>query len=172
MTDKQERIKALEARLNLVRGRLIGSYSFVEFILGDLYVRAQRMPAYSSVRDRFPVKLRDRIIGIEQILDIRGPLDPYAEKLRELIGGIAAYADLRHFLAHGHGVIRHASDRHNVELRLYRPQPDKTWKIELHTTTIDELEKVYARLNPYAHEVWAYFKEIYLNLNIDQVQDT
>jgi hypothetical protein len=83
-------------------GWCLNSYGQIEYLIGDLVWQAWRLPAYGSLSAQVPMGLEKRIIHLEKIFALEGPLSPYADSLRLLIGRLRQLSQPRHMFAHGH----------------------------------------------------------------------
>jgi hypothetical protein len=74
-----------------LRGRIITSYSQVEFILADI----------SVILDlKFPYFISKRIAAAKAIAERPG-YESYREELREICDGLGEFDEIRLFMAHG-----------------------------------------------------------------------
>lgn len=91
---------ALYERGICLRGLFIQRYAAVEFSVTHLLMMCRQHPDYNSLGD-LPFKLSTKLKRLETILDMDGPVKPFAGKLRSMVSLFAQLEEDRHFLAHG-----------------------------------------------------------------------
>jgi hypothetical protein len=115
----EQKARVSEA-INL-RGKIIGAYSHIEFLLADLCIRAWGLPEYSHHAGPFPYKIETRIARFKELF-AHGPLQKFAPEVAALVPALLNYEEQRHFMAHGLMSVQPYSERDwGVELRLFRP---------------------------------------------------
>ncbi|MBR0868353.1 hypothetical protein [Bradyrhizobium diazoefficiens] len=120
-------------RANKLRGMLVGSYSQVEYLLGNLWVSMEQVDPYFTKRNEFPYRLPSRVKAIRQLLDVpHGPLFQFRAKAVELLDEMDAYERHRRMMAHGYMEVEHSASGHLVRVRFYEPTKDDAAN-EVHT---------------------------------------
>jgi hypothetical protein len=83
--------KALIEEATYLRGKIIRSYSQVEFLLADLSVKLDL---------KFPYRISKRIAAAKWITEREG-YESYKEELGRVCDELLEYDELRNFMAHG-----------------------------------------------------------------------
>jgi hypothetical protein len=103
--------KRLTDEANLLRGKIIASYSLVEYVLADISVRLDL---------KFPYRIKARIQTVKQIVD-RPEYEAYRNDFHRVCDELLRYDDLRNFMAHGIMHLETSPDQtsHRFILRRY-----------------------------------------------------
>jgi hypothetical protein len=144
--------KALVDEAIYLRGRIIGSYAQVEFLLADLI---------SKLEDRFAYRIESRIKGVRNIAEMAG-YEVYRYDLNRLSDELLIYEELRHFKAHG--FMRTEFDRggnHRFELLRYTREGEGKYELLQSKTDITRLRHAVEDIGSYVSEVMALFERIY-----------
>jgi hypothetical protein len=88
VTDEQEK---LVDDIIYLRGRIITSYSQVEFLLADIAVKLEL---------KFPYLISARLKAAKRIAEREG-YEVYRKDLEEICDGLAEFDDIRKFMSHG-----------------------------------------------------------------------
>lgn len=102
----QHVIEATEEAQRL-RGWVANGYAQVEYLLGDIIMKAQTRPEYSDLQGRLPHGAPRRIREVEKILDIEGFFSAFEEEIRWLLEAFKLHHETRNLLAHGFCSIYH-----------------------------------------------------------------
>jgi hypothetical protein len=62
-----DRHKAIVSEVHWLRGVIVSSYAHVEFLLGDLCMKAWYTPPYNHLRGKFPYRLEARIKSAREL---------------------------------------------------------------------------------------------------------
>lgn len=82
------------------RGLFIQRYAAVEFSVTHLLLMCRQHPVYNSLGD-LPWKLTSKLKRLTAILEMDGPVKPFADQLRSMVDLFVELERDRHFLAHG-----------------------------------------------------------------------
>ncbi|AJA10017.1 hypothetical protein SKP52_15695 [Sphingopyxis fribergensis] len=88
----------VEAAL-LFRGSIVSAYGYIESTLGELCVRASRLPSYAALRESFPHSADQRISFLRRAFAIE-PLLQYQLWAGMFFDRLDAQSDLRNLAAH------------------------------------------------------------------------
>ena len=155
-TDQQ---KALVDEALFLRGRIIASYSQVEFILADFAVK---------VGLRFPYRIHDRIKAAKRIAENDG-YEPYKADLERLCDQLLVYDEIRHFMAHG--FLRLDTDKagnHRFEFLRYEREGEGKHRLMQGRTEVQRLRDAADDITRYCEEVFALFIRIYREKGIEK----
>jgi hypothetical protein len=144
--------KALIDEGLFLRGRIVSSYSQVEFLLADFSVKLDL---------RFPYLIRDRLKAVKQIADRKG-YEGYKADLDRLCDELVRYDEIRTFMAHGFLTV--TVDRlgnHQFEFRRYRRDGDGKFTLLSAKTTMPRLREAADHITQYVEEVLQLFRRIY-----------
>jgi hypothetical protein len=134
-----------------LRGRLVASYSQVEFLLADISVKLDlKFPYQISER----IKAAKRIGEREQFAKYKAELDKVCDELLE-------FNELRNFMSHAFLTLH--VDRvgnHQFEYRMYQ-RGDGTFVLMGGTTTIDRLRAAAEDMTKYVEQAMELFTRIY-----------
>jgi hypothetical protein len=88
----------------LLRGKIIASYSLVEYVLADISVRLDL---------QFPYRIKDRIKAVKEIVD-RPAYEAYRNDFHRVCDELLRYDDLRNFMAQASWFWRPTRTRHPI----------------------------------------------------------
>jgi hypothetical protein len=81
------------------RGAIVSAFGQVETLLGDLCIRASRLPQYESLRQSFPRSAEKRVSFLRDAFSIY-PLSSYRVIAYQFLDRFSATANTRHMMAH------------------------------------------------------------------------
>ncbi len=96
-----EHIQAATEEAQRLRGWIANGYAQVEYLLGDIIIKAFELPEYAELVVRLPHKITNRIDLIEKILATDGFFTPFADEIRWIIEAFILRHETRNILAHG-----------------------------------------------------------------------
>jgi hypothetical protein len=149
ITDRQ---KALIDEALWLRGRLIASYSQVEFLLADISVKLDL---------RFPYLIKDRIKAVKRIGDRPG-YEGYGAALNRICDDLLRFDEIRVFMAHG--FMRLDTDKlgnHRFELLRYTREADGKFTLLTAKTDIIRLRDAAEHITEYVSNVLKLFERTY-----------
>ena len=153
----------------LHRGWIVGAYSQVEFLLGDLSLRAYELPAYAALKKPISMGVDNRMKDLRAVLALDGPMTPYRGLLETLLARLTRLERLRHFLSHG--MLKYELAPEGVEFvcfRRYLP-PEKKGVAKLVELVLrpHELEELKDNWNQFASAFVKLSMNIYLDLDLE-----
>lgn len=93
------------ARAYMLRGAILSSVSHIELCIARLALRASYVPAYDEIAAKWkslPPTTTQRVEFLYEVLQVDGPLGPYAGWLKRSLGRWEAIRAIRNTMAHGH----------------------------------------------------------------------
>ncbi|MGE4304734.1 MAG: hypothetical protein AB7E24_11975 [Novosphingobium sp.] len=81
------------------RGAIVSAFGNIEARLGELCIRASRIPVYDALRDRFPHPTSKRIAYLRQVF-ATGPLATWEATATRYLDRFQAGEELRNLVAH------------------------------------------------------------------------
>ena len=136
----------------LLRGRIVASYSQVEFLLADISVKLDL---------RFPYLVKDRIKAVKRIAERNG-YEVYKEDLDRMCDELLRYEELRHFMAHGFmSLTTDKKDKHQFEFRRYQREGDGKFTFTSAQTTVAHLRQAAGDITEYVLNAIRLFERIY-----------
>jgi hypothetical protein len=149
LTDEQ---KSLVDECIYLRGRIITSYSQVEFMLADI----------SVVLDlKFPYPIDKRIKAARAIADRPG-FEGYREELYHVCDGLEEFHDIRLFMAHGWVDAELAPNGANIiQFLRYERTGEGQFKLMRGGTDLVRLREAAEDITKYVERVFALFRKIY-----------
>src|SRR4051812_6133077 len=109
-----------------LRGRIIASYSQIEFLLADISVKLDL---------KFPYLIKDRIKAAKRIGE-REQFAKYKDELDKICDGLLEFDDVRNFLSHGYLTLHvDKIGNHQFEYRMYQ-RADGSFTLMRGTTTL------------------------------------
>lgn len=91
-----------------LRGLFIQRYAMIEFALSHLLVLASYHPAYHAF-GQLPYRNESKLKRLTQVLEAKGPLQPYAAELREHVDYLTSIEQYRNIIAHA-GMMAYPGD--------------------------------------------------------------
>jgi hypothetical protein len=142
-----------------LRGRIIASYSQIEFLLADISVKLDLKFPY-LIKDR--IKAAKRIGEREQFAKYKAQLDKVCDELLE-------FDDIRNFLSHGFLTLHvDRVGKHQFEYRMYQ-RTDGSFTLMGGTTTIERLRTAAEDMTAYVEQSVELFKRIYDEQKVEPV---
>jgi hypothetical protein len=90
-----------------VRGWILNGYAQIEYLLGDIILKAYDMPEYIHLKKRLPNQTGKLIELVNKILAIEGFFSQYKDEINLIIDGLEFSKQVRDLLAHGFCSIIH-----------------------------------------------------------------
>ena len=155
LTDEQ---KALVDECIYLRGRIITSYSQVEFILADI----------SVILDlKFPYLISKRIAAAKAIADRLG-YESYRDELHSLCDGLSEFDEIRVFMAHGWVSAEiDKKGNHIIEFLRYERLGDGQFQLMRGGTDIARLRQAANDITEYCEKVLRLFRKIYSEKDLE-----
>jgi hypothetical protein len=152
MTGPTDLQKSLVDEALYLRGRIVASYSQVEFLLANISVKLDL---------RFPYLIKDRIKAVKRIVE-RAGYEGYKEDLDRMCDELLQYDDLRHFMAHGFmSLTTDKKDNHQFEFLRYQREGDGKFTLLSAKTTVERLRQAADDITEYVSHAVTLFEQIY-----------
>jgi hypothetical protein len=146
-----------------LRGRIVASYSQVEFLLADIAVKLDL---------RFPYLIKDRIKAVKRIAERPG-YEIYKTELEMVCDDLLRYDEIRTFMAHG--FMRVDFDKlgnHRFELLRYQREAEGKYTLLSATTDIARLRDAAEHITDYVSGVHNLFVRIYRENKLEPAELT
>jgi hypothetical protein len=144
--------KSLVDEALFLRGRIVASYSQVEFLLADISVKLDL---------RFPYLIKDRIKAVKRIAE-RDGYEIYKEDLDGMCDELLRYDELRHFMAHGFmSLTTDKKNNHQFEFLRYQREGDGKFTLMSAKTTVEHLRQAVGDITKYVSNAVKLFERIY-----------
>jgi hypothetical protein len=144
--------KCLVDEAVFLRGRIVASYSQVEFLLADMSVKLDL---------KFPHPVKERIKAVKRIAERNG-YEVYRDDLDRVCDQLLRYEELRHFMAHGFmSLTTDEKNNHRFEFRLYRHEREGKFTLDIRQTTVEHLRQAVGDITEYVSNALALFQRIY-----------
>lgn len=88
----------VEAAL-LFRGSIVSAYGYIETVLGDICIKASRLPQYDALRGSFPHSAEQRVSFLRRAFALE-PLLEYQPWAKLFLDRFEAHSELRNLAAH------------------------------------------------------------------------
>lgn len=155
-TDEQKRL--VDEALFL-RGRIIASYSQVEFLLADISVKLDL---------RFPYRIKDRIKAAKSIVE-RDGYQTYKKELEEICDQLLKYDEIRNFMAHGFlSLIVDRKGNHQFEFLRYERREEGKFDLMQGKTEVARLREAANDITGYTERAVNLFRRIYLDKQLEK----
>jgi hypothetical protein len=142
-----------------LRGRIIASYSQIEFLLADISVKLDL---------KFPYLIKDRIKAAKRVSE-REQFAKYKAELDTVCDGLLVFDDIRNFLSHGFLTLHvDRAGNHQFEYRMYQ-RAEGTFALMGGTTTIERLRSAAEDMTAYVEKSVELFRRIYNEQKIESV---
>ncbi|QQO35349.1 hypothetical protein JJC00_06610 [Bradyrhizobium diazoefficiens] len=142
-----------------LRGRIITSYSQVEFLLADIAVKLEL---------KFPYRIEARLKAAKRIAEREG-FETYKAELDEVCDGLAQFDDVRKFMAHGWANLEvDKQGNHRFELRMYERTGEGQFELMSATSTCERLLEAANDINAYTAKVINLFHRIYCEKGLEK----
>ncbi|KJC45014.1 hypothetical protein UP09_15485 [Bradyrhizobium sp. LTSP885] len=156
VTDEQ---KKLVDDIIYLRGRIITSYSQVEFLLADIAVKLEL---------KFPYPIAARLKATKRIAQLKG-YETYRGELEEVCDALADFDDIRKYMAHGWANLE--VDRignHQFQLLMYERTGEGKFEMMSATSTRERLQDASDNITAYTAKVINLFRRIYFEKGLEQ----
>jgi hypothetical protein len=141
-----------------LRGRIIASYSQVDFLLADLSVKLDL---------KFPYLIKDRIKAAKRIAE-REPFAKYKPELDRLCDELLDFDEVRNFLSHGSLTLNvDEAGNHQFEYLIYE-RSNGNFTLMGGTTTIERLRAAAEDIDTYTGQVLQLFRRIYWEQKVEE----
>lgn len=158
VTDEQ---KKLVDDIIYLRGRIITSYSQVEFLLADIAVKLEL---------KFPYLISARLKAAKRIAEREG-YEAYRKDLEEICDGLAEFDDIRKFMSHGWADLEVDSHgNHKFALRMYERTGEGQFELMQGSSTRERLLEAANDINEYTGRVIRLFHRIYLEKGLEKAE--
>jgi hypothetical protein len=142
-----------------LRGRIITSYSQVEFLLADIAVKLEL---------KFPYLMSARLKAAKRIAEREG-FEAYKKDLEETCDGLGDFDDVRKFMAHGWADLEvDRQGNHKFALRMYERKGEGQFELMQATSTRERLLEAANDINEYTTRVVSLFHKIYLEKGLEK----
>jgi hypothetical protein len=159
MGEPTEFQKTLANQVDCLRGRIISSYSQVEFLLADISVKLDL---------RFPYLIKRRINAVRAIAERPG-YEGYREELRKVCDELLEYDDLRNFMAHGFlSITTDKKGNHELEFRMYQREDSEKFNLVMRQMTLPYLRMAAGEITEYVSHAVSLFQRIYMEQEVEK----
>jgi hypothetical protein len=142
-----------------LRGRIITSYSQVEFLLADIAIKLEL---------KFPYPIAARLKAAKRIAE-RDGYEAYKEELNEICDGLEKYDDIRNFAAHGWADLSiDKQGNHVFDLIMYRREGDGQFNLFRARTSRERLHAAADDINDFTGRVMRLFRRIYMEKRLEE----
>lgn len=151
--------KALVDEALFLRGRIVASYSQVEFLLADISVKLDL---------RFPYRIQDRIKAAKRIAEREG-YEGYKAELETICDQLLEYDEIRHFMAHGFLTL--TTDRngnHQFEFLRHEREGEGKFTLLQGKTEVGHLRAAADDITAYTGRAIELFRQIYLEKGLEK----
>lgn len=93
-----------------LRGWITNGYAQMEYLFGEIIVRANEMSEYFALVERLPHRPEKRIDKIREILSVNGFFSQHRQEIEWLIEAFEHHQPTRHLLVHGFCTAYHTPD--------------------------------------------------------------
>ncbi|MCJ2042884.1 hypothetical protein MKK55_28635 [Methylobacterium sp. J-059] len=175
-TDQYEHVDiGTQAEINnmfALRGRIITSYSQIEFLVGDLFRLLQR--SYNKADEDevpLPYRIEGRIRSLTRLCSNISDMDPYRTKLKNGLDEILEFSELRNYMAHGYVDVDKYLDGYKFRFLMYKFLPKG--EVELHKMDVqlDKLQRTSDVINECTERLMELVREIYITLGLQDNRD-
>jgi hypothetical protein len=155
LTDEQ---KALVDECNYLRGRIVTSYSQVEFILADI----------SVILDlKFPYLISKRIKAAKEIAETPG-YEAYREELHTVCDGLSEFDEIRVFMAHGWVSAELGKNGTNIiEFLRYERTGEGQFNLMRGGTNVERLRQAAEDITEYTERTLRLFRKIHAEKGLE-----
>jgi hypothetical protein len=144
--------KSLVDEALFLRGRIVASYSQVEFLLANISVKLDL---------RFPYLIKDRIKAVKRIAEREG-YEVYKVELDRMCDELLQYDELRTFMAHGFLTLTmDKKENHQFEFLRYQREGKGKFTLMSAKTTAPRLREAADDITKYVSSSVKLFERIY-----------
>jgi hypothetical protein len=159
LSEAEDWQKALINESLYLKGRIVASYSQIEFLLADISVKLDLKFPY-LVKDR--IKATKRIGEREQFAMYKGELDNICDELTE-------FDDIRNYMSHGFLTLQvDRAGNHKFEYRMYQRGADG-FVLMGGTTTIERLRTAAQHMTECVERAVGLFQRIYDEQKVEKI---
>jgi hypothetical protein len=153
-------IQQIADQAYFLRGKAIGAYAQIEFVLADMCLQFWEWPAYRHLKSQFPISAAARVEAVTVLFKATGPLAEYWKDLEPLLAQLKSYEKHRHLFAHGHLMLANANCAPTVHFRMFLQSKDG---VSLHTEhwTLGQMESIASDISAYAGRIGRLLDRIY-----------
>jgi len=153
-------LQQIADRAYFLRGKFIGAYAQIEFVLADVCSRFWERPAYQQLKGQFPFQAAGRVEEVTKLFKADGPLAEYWKDVEPLLAQLTSFRENRHLFAHGHLMLTNSNSVPSVHFRLYVRRNDG---VELHKEgwTLEHMESIASDIAAYAGRFGRLLDRIY-----------
>ncbi|WP_316164629.1 MULTISPECIES: hypothetical protein [unclassified Bradyrhizobium] len=142
-----------------LRGRILTSYSQVEFLLADIAVKLEL---------KFPYRIEARLKAAKRIAEREG-YEKYKAELDQACEALAQFDYIRKFMAHGWADLEvDRQGNHRFSLRLYERKSEGQFELMQASSTRERLTEAANDIDDYAEKVISLFHTIYLEKGLEK----
>ncbi|RDV01361.1 hypothetical protein DXH78_19250 [Undibacter mobilis] len=155
------------------RGGIILAFAQVEWFMAKLIVEAAGFEQYLHLDLSFTQDAAKRADRLTNILSTKGPISPYADELKSIIGRILKHENLRNFAAHG--LLVRPDDitlDSKLHFRLYRMYKGGNLVEETLDLTLKEYTDQTSELTGAAREFITVVRKIWAELKLPPLDDS
>lgn len=149
-----------------LRGKAIGAYAQIEFVLADMCLQFWEWPAYRDLKGKFPINAAARVEAVTVLIKKTGPLAKYRKDLEPLLAQLKSYEKNRHLFAHGHLLLTNAHRTPSVHFRLYALNKDCV-KLHRESWTLEQMESIASDIEAYARRLGRLLDRIYIEQGLN-----
>ena len=163
-----EHVRSAIEESQRLRGGIANGYAQVEYLLGDIIMKAFKLPEYGNLVVRLPHKVLGRIELVKKIIENDGFFSSYKDEIYWIIEAFELRHETRNILAHGFCTVLHTPTGDiGFEFRKWhRVDQDDVEEIKLYRLVDLEYER--AQLVDASQRALKLFREIHKALAIVQ----
>jgi hypothetical protein len=157
--DVADEQKKLVDDIIFLRGRIITSYSQIEFLLADIAVKLEM---------KFPYQIAARLKAAKRIAQ-RDGFESYRSELEEVCDALADFDDIRKYMAHGWANLEvDRAGNHRFQLLMYERIGEGKFEMMSATSTRERLQEAADNINEYTRKVINLFRRIYFEKGLEK----
>lgn len=136
-----------------LRGWIANSYAQIEYLLGDLIIRARSWPEYEAQTATFTHKATKRVSKVRAMAALDGPLSEFADALIAILDRFDRGHDTRNLLAHGFCEFHRARNGETgMQFQRFDRQPNRDDALVIRLFRPADLESEKIEFTNLAHE--------------------
>ncbi|MBR1276082.1 hypothetical protein [Bradyrhizobium sp. AUGA SZCCT0283] len=153
-------IQQIADQAYFLRGKAIGAYAQIEFVLADMCLQFWEWPAYRHLKGQFPISAAARVEAVTVLFKATGPLAKHWKVLEPLLAQLKSYEKHRHLFAHGHLMLANANCTPTLHFRIFIQSKDGVGR---HTEnwTLSQMESITSDISAYAGRFGLLLDRIY-----------
>ena len=158
MKEPSDLHKSLIEEAFYLRGRILASYSQIEFLLADISVKLDL---------KFPYRIEKRIKAVKRIAERPG-YEGYKDELSKVCDELLRYDELRNFMAHGFMMLNIGLENsHEFEIQLYQRTDSENFNLITIKTSIPRMKAASDQITEYCSHAMRLFSRIYLEKRLE-----